>query len=60
MTISKETVTNKVTKETAALKEVVTETTENLEKLGKEAQQKVAEAVTETKPKLEGRIRAIN
>lgn len=60
MTISKESVTEKVTKDTAALKEVVVETADNLEKLGKDAQQTVTQAVADTKTKLEAETEQLN
>jgi len=71
MTISKENVkeniesvktavTEKVAKDITNAKEVLTETAENLEKLGKEAQQKVTEAVTETKVKIDTETEQLN
>lgn len=60
MTISKESVTEKVTKDTAALKEVAAEPVENLEKLGKDAQQKVTQAVADTQKKLEAGTDQLN
>ena len=49
---AKEVVAEKVTKDVAAIKEVVLETAENLEKLGKETQQKVVGVVNETQANL--------
>ena len=57
---AKEVMTEKVTKDVAAIKEVVLETAENLEKLGKETQQKVSDVVTETQTHLKVEAEQLN
>ena len=52
--------TQKVAKDTATLKEVVVETTENIEKLGQETKQKVADAVAETSSHLKADAEHLN